>query len=115
MIGTSVTLHHRVQKTEGGVPVFDAFHNPVYEDETAVVPNVLIGQPTTDEVTSSIDLYGKKIEYMLGVPKGDTHNWEDATVTFFGKTYQTFGNTIEGIEANIPTPWHKKVRVCRYE
>ena len=52
---------------------------------------------------------------MLGLPKGDSHVWEDTEVEFFGKKFKTFGSTIEGIEANIPTPWHKKVRVAKYE
>ena len=115
MKGITVTLHVKTQKVIGSTPVFDAFNNPVYVDSVATVNNVLVGQPTTDEVTSSIDLYGKKIEYMLGIPKGDSHNWEDTEVEFFGNRYQTFGATIQGIEGNIPTPWHKKVRVCRYE
>lgn len=51
---------------------------------------------------------------MLGIPKGDLHHWEDSTVEFFGQKYKTFGFTIEGIEANIPLAWHKKVRVERY-
>ena len=108
MRGTSVVLHVRTQTGT------DAFNNPVYSETVTTVNNVLIGQPETDEVTSSIDLYGKKIEYMLGIPKGDTHDWEDTVVEFFGNKYQTFGTVIQGIEANIPTPWHKKVRVCRY-
>ena len=114
MVGVSVTLHVRTQKVVDSSPVYDAFNNPVFEDSVVTVDNVLIGQPETDEITSSIDLYGKKIEYMLGIPKGDTHNWEDTCVEFFGRKYQTFGATIQGIEENIPTPWHKKVRVCRY-
>ena len=52
MIGTSVTLHHRVQKTEGGVPMFDAFHNPVYEDVTADVAIVQTSYKTTYDVMS---------------------------------------------------------------
>ena len=115
MTGITVTLHVKTQKVVGSTPVFDAFNNPVYTDSTVTVNNVLVGQPTTDEVTTSIDLYGKKIEYMLGLPKGDTHVWEDTEVEFFGKKFKTFGSTIEGIEANIPTPWHKKVRVAKYE
>lgn len=107
MKGVSVTLH---VKTQTGT---DAFNNPVYTDSTTTVANVLIGQPTTEDITSSIELYGKKIEYMLGIPKGDTNNWEDTTVEFFGNTYRTFGFTMQGIEENIPTPWHKKVRVER--
>lgn len=108
MTGTTVLLH---VKTQTGV---DALNNPVFSDTVVPVQNVLIGQPTTDDVLSSINLYGKKIEYMLGLPKGDAHDWEDTEVEFFGHKYRTFGFPIEGIEANIPTPWHKKVRVERY-
>ena len=115
MKGITVTLHIRTQKTVGSTLVYDEFNNPVYVDTTTTVSNVLVGQPSTDEITDSIDRYGKKIEYMLGIPKGDTHNWENTAVEFFGEVFQTFGNTIQGIEENIPTPWHKKVRVCRYE
>lgn len=108
MTGVAVVLYERTQTGT------DAFNDPVYALTPVTVQNVLVGQPTTDEITSSIDLYGKKIEYMLGIPKGDTHDWENTTVEIFGQTFQTFGATIQGIEANIPTPWHKKVRVCRY-
>ena len=109
MRGVSVVLHVKAQT---GV---DGLNNPVCSDDTVIVDNVLIGQPETDDITSSIDLYGKRIDYMLGIPKGDTHNWEDTEVEFFGHKYRTFGHTIEGIEENIPTPWHKKVRVERFE
>lgn len=107
MIGVSVILHI---KTQTGV---DAFNNPVFADATETVKNVLIGQPATEEIDSTLSLYGKKIDYMLGIPKGDTHNWEDTIVEFWGNRYRTFGMTIQGIEANIPTPWHKKIRVER--
>lgn len=109
MTGVTVTLYERT------VSGSDTFNDPIYTEKAVDVANVLVGQPTTDEVTSSIDLYGKKIEYMLGLPKGDAHSWENSKVLIFGKPYQTFGAVIEGIEANIPTPWHKKVRVARYE
>lgn len=109
MTGAPVILHIR---TRTGT---DGFNRPVYSETTETVANVLIGQPTTEDISSSIELYGKHTEYMLGIPKGDTHDWEDTTVEFFGREWRTFGTTIEGIEANIPTPWHKKVRVCRYE
>lgn len=109
MRGVSVVLHVR---TQSGV---DAFNDPVWTETTVTVPNVLVGQPTTDDVTSSISLYGKKLEYVLGLPKGDTHDWTDTVVEIFGRTFRTFGDVIEGVEANVPTPWHKKVRVERCE
>lgn len=108
MTGTAVVLHI---KTLSG---YDSLNNPVYADSTETVQNVLIGQPSTEEVTDSIQLYGKHIEFMLGIPKGDSHNWEDTEVEFFGQKFRTFGAMIQGIEANIPTPWHHKVRVERY-
>lgn len=106
--GQSVLLH---VKTISG---YDALNNPIFTDSAVTVGNVIIGQPTTDDITTSTDLYGKKIEYMLGIPKGDTHDWEDTTVEFFGHTYRTFGHEIVGIEANVPLSWHKKIRVERY-
>lgn len=107
MKGVPVVLHVR---TQTGV---DAFNDPVFADSTITVDNVLIGQPTTEEIDSTISLYGKRIEYMLGIPKGDAHIWEDSVVEFWGQRFRTFGMTIQGVEANIPTPWSKKVRVAR--
>ena len=109
MKGVTVTLH---VKTQTGV---DGMNNPVYSVSKVQVANVLVGEPTTDEIDSSISLYGKKIQYMLGLPKGDTHVWTDTVVEIFGEEFRTFGDTIQGIEANVPTPWHKKVRVMRCE
>lgn len=109
MTGVSVVLY---QKTKTGV---DAMNNPVYSITPVTVNNVLVGQPETDEVTSSISIYGKEITYMLGLPKGDDHNWTDTSVEIFGEKFETFGDVIQGIEANVPTPWHKKVRVRRCE
>lgn len=91
----------------------DALNNPVYTETVEQVPGVLIGHPATDDISSSLELYGKRIEYMLGIPKGDNHIWTDTTVEFFGRKYRSFGETIEGIEVNVPTPWHRKVRVER--
>lgn len=108
MKGVSVRLFTKTLSS------YDSLNNPVYTTTQETVDNVLIGQPTTDDIVSSNDLYGKKIEYMLGLPKGDSHNWDNVRVDFFGQSYRTFGDVIQGIEDNVPTPWHKKVRVERY-
>lgn len=109
MVGITVVLYNKM------VTGYDSFNNPIYTETSTEVDNVLVGQPSTDDVLASTNLYGKQIEYMVGIPKGDSHNWEDSVVEFFGKKYRTFGNVIQGIEANVPTPWHKKIRVERYE
>lgn len=108
MVGIDVILHVKIRAGT------DAFNAPIYAETTETVSNVLIGEPSTDDLNDSISLYGKQIAYMLALPKGDTHTWEDTTVEFFGQRFRTFGAVIQGIEANVPTPWHKKVRVERF-
>lgn len=86
-----------------------------------VVSNVLVGQPSDEEITTAINLYGKRISYMLGIPKGDTHDWQDKVIEWtdaYGQTHRckTFGFPITGIEANLPrrVPWHMKVRCEKF-
>jgi len=108
MKGTTIQL---VVKTQSGT---DPFGAPIYTEELVDVPDVLVGSPTTDDITDSLNLYGKKIEYMIGIPKGDTHNWVDTEVVIWGNRYRTFGYPITGEQANIPLRWGQNVRVERY-
>ena len=108
MKGTTVQL---VVKTQTST---DPFGAPVCSEELIDVPDVLVGSPTTDDITNSLNLYGKKVEYMLGIPKGDTHNWTDTDVIIWGNRYRTFGYPITGEQANIPLRWGQNVRVERY-
>lgn len=93
----------------------DPFGEPVYAFTSEEVANVLVGQPTAQERLDEYNLSGKMIEYTLGIPKGDTHDWNDQIVEFFGEKFKTFGIPEQGIEANIPLQWHKKVKCERYE
>ncbi len=113
--GTTVILYLEVQTGT------DPFGAPIYEEEAVEVENVLVGEPSTDDITSSTELFGKKIEYVLGIPKGDEHDWTNKRVSWtdaYGETHtvMTFGFPITGIEANLPPqiPWHKKVRCEAY-
>lgn len=109
--GTTITLYNKAQTGT------DPFNNPVYDwyAESYVIDNVLIGEPTPEERLNELNLSGKMIAYTLGIPKGDTHEWEDQIVEFFGRRFRTFGITVEGIESNIPLFWHHKVKCERYE
>jgi len=93
----------------------DPFNRPVYEDTPVDVENVLVGQPTEAEVLDTLNLTGRKAVYVLGIPKGDLHDWEDKKVEFWGLTFKTIGMPIQGIEEMVPLSWNKKVRVERYE
>lgn len=92
----------------------DAFHAPIYEETPIEVPNVLVGEPSAEDIVNEMQLYGKRIAYTLAIPKGDTHDWNDVTVEFFGQKWRTYGGVTQGIEAMIPLAWNKKVKVERY-
>lgn len=112
MTGITVTL---TKRTQAGT---DPFGMPTYTDTTEDVADVLVGEPTTDDISNAITMYGKKIAYTLAIPKGDTHSWEDTFVSLpapFEGTYHTIGYPTAGIEANIPLRWNKKVHLERIE
>ncbi|WP_434779956.1 hypothetical protein [Enterococcus thailandicus] len=92
----------------------DPFGNPIYEDGDIEVENVLVSPTSSDDIVNQMTLTGKKAVYTLGIPKGDTHDWEDKEVKFFGERWRTFGFPTEGIEDLIPLDWNKKVMVERY-
>lgn len=95
----------------------DALNHPIYKDSVVEVNNVLVGQPSSDEIESTLSLYGKKAKYTLAIPKGDNNIWTDTEVIlpspFQGK-YRTIGYPTAGIEANIPLSWNKKIMVEQY-
>lgn len=113
MKGVTVSLY---VQTQTGT---DAFGNPIYSEKVENVKDVLIGEPTTDDIANSIALYAKQLKCVLGIPKGDTHDWMDKKVTWtdaYGTlhTLHTYGYPVTGVEANIPTKWHMKVMCEQY-
>ena len=114
MRGITVTLYEKTLKDDP-----DPFGAPVYTETAVTVDNVLVGQPTTEDIADAERLYGKKIVFVLGIPKGDAHEWQDRRITWkdaYGRTWDTrsFGFPVTGVEENIPGPWHKKVWVEAY-
>lgn len=106
--GITVTLYEKIQTGR------DELNHPVYEEIPTQVDNVLIGEPTTADITSELNLNGKRLAYTLAIPKGDAHDWMNQRVEFFGETFKTYGYPTQGIEENIPLLWNKKVKVERY-
>jgi hypothetical protein len=95
----------------------DEFKRPIYEydiENGEKIQNVLVAPTLSDDLTSTVDLTGKKAVYTMAIPKGDAHDWEECVVYFFGCLWKSFGYPIEGIEENIPLDWNKKVTVERY-
>lgn len=107
--GVPVTLY---EKTQTGT---DENGMPVYTETPVTVDNVLIGEPSTDDILSEHNLTGKRVAYVLGIPKGDSHEWANRTVEFFGQRFHTVGVPTQGIDELIPLDWNKKVKVEAYE
>ena len=108
MTGITVTLH---TKTQTGT---DDFNAPIYTDTDTTVDNVLIGEPSSEDVINELQLTGRRLAYVLAIPKGDTNTWYDNDVTFFGERFHVYAPETQGIDHLVPTPWNKKVKVERY-
>ena len=106
--GITIKLYTRVQSGT------DAFNKEIFTETAVDVDDVLVAPMSSTELLETFNLTGRKAVYQLGIPKGDTHDWTNQRIQFFGETWQSFGFVIEGIEDNIPLSWHKKVMVERY-
>lgn len=100
-----------VEQREVGI---DPIGNPIYTEMLVDIPDVLVGQPTADDMTTSISVYGKTCAFVLGIPRTDNHDWTDKEVVIFGQKYKTIGYPMRGIDANIPLRWNRNVKVERY-
>lgn len=107
--GITVTLHVKAQSGT------DGFNRPITTTEDVEVDNVLVGEPSSEDIIGELNLSGKKLAYTLAIPKGDENTWAGNTVDFFGETFRVIGEPTQGIEANIPLAWNKKVKVERIE
>lgn len=103
--GISITLYDIVQTGT------DDFNKPIVSETPVTVDNVLVYPSSSEEQTNTLNLTGKKAVYTMAIPKGDTHEWRNRKVEFFGDTFRTIGEPIKGIDANIPLDWNLKVEV----
>lgn len=113
MRGLTVSL--RVRTLAGT----DSSGGPVWTDTFETVDNVLIGEPGAEGISDDAGIYGRRQVFLLGIPKGDVHNWMNRHVSWTGPQGTvygiTFGFPITGVERLIPTPWHMKVRCVRID
>ena len=109
MRGVTVILY---ETTQTGT---DDFNRPTYSETAVPVDNVLIGEPSTEDIATELNLSGKRLAYTLAIPKGDAHTWEGRDVSFWGERFRVIGKPTQGIEYLIPLSWNKKVKVERYE
>lgn len=109
MKGITVILYEEI------LTGYDRIGAPVFTETPVEVENVLVAPTSSDDLITEQNLYGKTSVYTLGIPKGDSHDWKNKKVEFFGQTFRTFDDPIKGIDALIPLDWNTKVKVERYE
>lgn len=110
--GITIQIYKR---TQDGT---DDFGRPIYSETAVNVNDVLVGQPAATEILEIQNLTGKKITYWLGIPKGDTNDWENVKVVLpapFSGTFKTVSFPQTGIQDLIPLQWGKNIAVERYE
>lgn len=105
--GMSVILYTEVEDGR------DDLNRPQYREEPLEVANVIVGSPSEQEVLDTLNLTGRRAVYVLAIPKGDSNDWTDKTVEFFGEKFRTIGAPIQGMDEMIPLEWNKKVRCER--
>lgn len=108
LTGITVILFDRVQTGT------DAFNAPIYGENPVMVENVLVCPVSSADIVSDLQLYGKRAEYELCIPKGDTHIWEDQVVEFFDRKWRAYAIPQQWIEHLVPLDWNRRVRVERY-
>lgn len=107
--GETVVLVNRVETGH------DPFGAPTFTEELIEIKNVIVGNPSTDDQVAELNLTGKKIAFVLGIPKGDQNDWKDKIVLIRGERYRTYGFPLTQTEANVPGKWNTQVKVERYE
>ena len=106
--GISVTLW------EKQVVDVDPFGVENYAEVPVTVEDVLVAPASDEDRAEALNLYGRRAQYTMAIPKGDTHDWGAKRITFFGEDWRMIGHGVRGIEENIPLRWNMKIMVESY-
>lgn len=93
----------------------DPFGGDIYEEREIPVENVLVGSPSTEGIATELNLRGKRIAFILGIPKDDDNNWKDKIVIIRGTKFKTYGYPLTQTTENVPGIWNTQVKVETYE
>ncbi len=92
----------------------DSFNAPIYEEKEIEVNDVLVGNPSTEDIVNNFILSGKRISFVLVLQNDDTHDWEDKEVIIRGERYRTFAEPLTQTAENVPLKWNTQVKVEKY-
>lgn len=107
--GETVTLWEKIKTGT------DGFGADVFEETPVEVKNVLIQPGSSQDIVNNTNLNGKKVQYTLHIPKGDSHDWTDKRVTLRGVDFHTIGKAVYYTEDITPLDWNGQIQVEEYE
>lgn len=95
----------------------DDFGRDIVETVATEIPNVVIGQPSSEDVLTEVNISGKQIVYNLALPADDNHDWVNKVVEFYGHKWRTIGIPDQFMDGFMGAtfPWNKRIRVEAYE
>ena len=95
----------------------DDFGHEIKQETAVTVDGVVIGQPSSEDILSEINISGKRIAYNLCLPAGDDHDWTNKTVEFYGRKWRTIGTPTQYTDGFMGDnfPWNKQIKVEAYE
>lgn len=108
MRGRTIQLYTQIQTGT------DWSNRPIYEEALVDVNDVLINSPTAEDIAQTLDLFGKHVQYVLSIPKGDENDWTNKKVFIPGYGMFRTITDVQYMEENTPTRWNKEVKVERY-
>ena len=109
--GLTVTLY---EKTELSV---DDFGQKTYTEEPVEVNNVFIQPVADDGITSNLEIAGTHNAYVLHIPKGDAHKWEDSIVYLpepYNLKVKTYTSGMIYRNDLVPLDWNKQIKAEIY-
>lgn len=107
--GQTILIHNKTLTGQ------DPFGKDIFTETIESVDNVICEPASNDAIVTEWQMTGKKVAYILHIPKGDTHDWKDTIVDFNGESWKTYGDCLEWDASQTPLDWNKKVKVERYE
>lgn len=95
----------------------DDFNRDIEEETATTIDNVVVGQPSSEDVISEITVSGKRVAYNLAIPVGDDHDWTNKIVEFYGRKWRTIGIPTQYIDGFMGEnfQWNKQIKVEAYE
>ena len=91
----------------------DDFGAPIYSESEIAIDGACVYPTSSEDMTDTLNLTGKKSVYTVCIPKGDANNWTNTKVMIRGEAFKTIGAPISWTET--PLEWNKRIEVERYE